>query len=85
MGKAVDFHGLGNGELDMRRLFFGPPGVDAYVLIRDDDAAVAGADHCWFAAITENVELAQALYEQHGGTVSAIWAVHIETLKFEEG
>jgi len=39
------------------------------VLIRDDDAAAAGADNCYFAAMTDDQEAAEAAYEADGGTV----------------
>lgn len=44
--------------------------LEPFVLIRDDDAAAAGASHYWYAALTDNIDAAVAAYEASGGTVS---------------
>jgi len=43
-----------------------------FVLIREDDAAEAGAEDCYFAALTDDEDAAVTSYEASGGTASYI-------------
>lgn len=64
---SIEFIGLGYGTeetLNLSGLYM------PFVLIRDDDAAVAGAEDCWFAAMTSDRLKAEKAYESTGGTVS---------------
>lgn len=68
---TIKFKALGYGEKeDVTRELRGP-----WIVIRDDDAAVVGADSCWFAVaglggIKDDVVKA---YEEDGGTVSEVF------------
>ena len=66
----MDFIELGNGEIDdiIKKL---PKKNIKYTIIRDDDAAEAGAPAYW-AAESDNASAVQKAYELDGGTVSSV-------------
>lgn len=69
----MDFIEMGNGSLDdmMSKL---PEHNKEYALVRDDDAAEAGASTYWLTDVID-VNAVRSAYEKDGGTASWITIV----------
>lgn len=65
--KGYEYFELGHGNLDdvILRL----PSGTTWTIICDDDAAIVGAQSCWFAAHGDMDKIVKD-YEESGGTVS---------------
>lgn len=73
----MEFIGLGYGET-IEHVMDKINENGQFVVIRDDDAANVGADHCWFAVKSNDVKAVEQSHEDDGGTVSATYEINVK-------